>query len=227
MLASTFLCWVSAVPVAIAKGSSWTNPYAIGLLVLGLLCLVGALWAFGAWHAISGPILRGAQRLRSVASSVVSAVANWSPIVWRGFPSLRTPLGGSGTLEVVRVASQSETVEVCELRASGRVLGERLPLSPPRAPQDEPPRIGLWRVKKDGLSIVADSYQLLIRRRYVGLWAEEERHGDDVQHFIGAIVDERPIQPGEEWVALKLAAGGIRRLMFACRDGTLQEFCPV
>ena len=71
---SAVACWIAAVPVATARGSSWASASAIGLLVGGVLCLVLALWAFGFWSAILGPCFKVGKRL-------ASAVANWSPVV--------------------------------------------------------------------------------------------------------------------------------------------------
>ena len=49
LLVSAVACWIAAVPVATATGSSWTSPATLALLAGGLLCLVVALWAFGFW----------------------------------------------------------------------------------------------------------------------------------------------------------------------------------
>lgn len=52
LLGSAVACLIAAVPVATAKGSSWTNSAVVGLLAGGLLCLVAALWLFGVWKSI-------------------------------------------------------------------------------------------------------------------------------------------------------------------------------
>lgn len=49
LLVSAVACWIAAVPVASATGSSWTSPATLSLVVGGLLCLVLALWALGFW----------------------------------------------------------------------------------------------------------------------------------------------------------------------------------
>ena len=68
LLGVTAACWIGAVLAVAGKSFHWGSPYAIGLLVAGLLCLIGALIAF----------------------EVPSAVAHWSPLEWRGFPSSRS-----------------------------------------------------------------------------------------------------------------------------------------
>ena len=71
-LVSAVACWIAAVPVATAAGSSWTSPATLGLLAGGLLCLGVALWAFGFWGFIVHLVTAVTKR-RDVASATEDA----------------------------------------------------------------------------------------------------------------------------------------------------------
>ena len=88
LLGLTGACWIADVVGVGSRGFKWASFVSVLLLAAGLLCLIGAVWAFGAWRA----------------------VARWSPIAWRGFSSSRAtrpliedesrlsaPQGGTGT----------------------------------------------------------------------------------------------------------------------------------
>ncbi|MGH8300191.1 MAG: hypothetical protein ACRET5_01840 [Steroidobacteraceae bacterium] len=107
LLGAFFLCLVTAVPVATAKASGWADPYAIGLLVVGVLCLLGALVAFEASGIIAHPLMSAARRMTARLRrlrSIPSVAARWSPIVvsWRGFPPRTAPLVVRGAPIVIR-----------------------------------------------------------------------------------------------------------------------------
>lgn len=91
LLAVGGACWISAVLAVAGKSLSWTSAYAIGLVLAGLVCLIGATAAFGILTGVLTPI-RVAMRLihravRAVSNAIPVVVR--SPIVWRGLPRSR------------------------------------------------------------------------------------------------------------------------------------------
>jgi hypothetical protein len=74
LLVSAVACWIAAVPVATAPGSSWTSSTSIGLLAGGLLCAVAALWAFGFWAYVVGVLSAATKRGTAASASVETSV---------------------------------------------------------------------------------------------------------------------------------------------------------
>lgn len=124
----------------------------------------------------------------------------------------------------VKVSTNGRNVTVCELREDGSLTERMLPRSGEEAHVYEPPWEGSWLFRERTLSIVVNSYHLVLQPSLKGTWTGEESYGATKNPFIGAVVDPRPIMSGEAWVGLRIGSGsGPRTLLVASAQGFLHE----
>jgi hypothetical protein len=124
----------------------------------------------------------------------------------------------------VKVSTNGRNVTVCELREDGSLTERMLPRSGEEAHIYEPPWEGSWFFRERTLSIVVNSYHLVLQPSLKGTWTGEESYGATKNPFIGAVVDPRPIVPEEAWVGLRVGSGdGPRNLLVASAHGFLHE----
>lgn len=125
--------------------------------------------------------------------------------------------------QVVKVASQSGNVALCELARDGSLTEQWLPLSPRQARSPQETRGGHWSFGGKDLRIVVRGFNLLLQPNLNGTWTGFEQYANESEAFMGAILDPEPLTPGTEWVGLKLGERGVRRVLAASADGHLKE----
>jgi|GEM_PF-6620285 len=128
--------------------------------------------------------------------------------------------------QVVKVASKSKNVAICELREDGSLGEQWLPQAPHQAFSLEESRSGHWSYGDEGLRIVVRGHHLLLRPNLTGTWAGFEQYGPEPEPFVGAVVDPDPFVSDAPWAGLKIGEHGARRIITADPNGRLTETDP-
>lgn len=203
--------WVAAVGIvaSIVQLATAPWPLAIRLAILGLLVVAALLMI--AYH--SGQRRATASGHHTGGDLPRTRGSSWADVSLEG-------------CQVVKVASRSKNVALCEFHEPGNLFEQWLPLSPAAATEDTKFWRGKWMVDDDGLRIIVRGYHLMLARGRLGVLTGDEHYGEDTEPFVGGVVESRPIRPGEAWLGLKLGERGVRRVVYADGGGRVTELDP-